>query len=261
MLHRVLLIARRDYAATVMRKAFLVGLIIAPLMFGGGLFGVALMRVTQKGKDTRIAILDRTGIAAAAIVRAADEKSQRTLLPENAQGFAGRYVFETVAAEDDDLNAQRLALSNRVRRGELFGFLEIAPGALHPFQEKTENPVSFYTNAGAIDQTETWLANPINEGLRRVRLSQIGVDAEHSSEIIASVNMTRMGLVSRDAITGRIQEAHKGNPVEGITVPFVLLFLMMMIVMTGAAPMLTAVAEDKMQRVFEMLLASATPSS
>ena len=34
---------------------------------------------------------------------------------------------------------------------------------------------------------------------------------------------------------------------------------MMMIVMIGAAPMLAAVAEDKMQRVFEMLLASATP--
>ena len=41
--------------------------------------------------------------------------------------------------------------------------------------------------------------------------------------------------------------------------PFVLGMLLMMIVLTIAGPMLSAVAEDKMQRVFEMLLTSATP--
>ena len=170
----------------------------------------------------------------------------------------GNYKFEAVPVETADPNGQRLALSDRVRRGELFAFVEIGAEALHPAKE-TADLVSYYTNAGGIDQTQLWLTEPVNDGLRRVRLSQLGIDRDHSNDVIAAVPMTRMGLVSRSESTGAIQEARKGNAVEGIAVPFILLFLMMMIVMIGAAPMLAAVAEDKMQRVFEMLLASATP--
>jgi len=41
--------------------------------------------------------------------------------------------------------------------------------------------------------------------------------------------------------------------------PFGLLMLLTMVVMVGAAPMLSAVTEDKNQRIFEMLLGLATP--
>ncbi len=258
MLHRILLIAKRDYVASVMRKAFLIGLVFAPLMFGGGLFGLALLRVTDGNKDRHIAILDRTGLAASAVIQAAGERSKQQALDE-VQRFVGRYVFETVPAADGDPNSQRLALSDRVRRGELFAFLEIGADALHPSKETIASPVAYYTNVGAIDQTQLWLADPVNDGLRRVRLAQLGIDTNHSNDVIASVPMTRMSLVSRNEITGAVQEARKRNAVEGIVVPFVLQLLMMMIVMIGAAPMLAAVAEDKLQRVFEMLLASATP--
>ena len=256
MLHRILLIAKRDYVASVMRKAFLIGLVFAPLMFGGGLFGIALLRVTDGNKDRRVAILDRTGVAASAVIQAAEETLQQSITLDK---LVGSYTFETVPAADGDPNVQRLTLSDRVRRGELFAFLEIGAEAVHPTKDAKESQVAYYTNAGAIDQTQLWLAGPINDGLRRVRLSQLGVDTQHSNDVIANVPMTKMNLVSRNENTGAVQEARKGNVVESITVPFVLLFLMMMIVMIGAAPMLAAVAEDKMQRVFEMLLASATP--
>lgn len=259
MLHKILLIAKRDYVASVMRKAFLFGLVFAPLMFGGGLFGIAVLRVTDGNKERKIAVLDRTGVAATAIIQAADEQSKRAAAFGDGPNVVGRYVLETEPVEEGDPNGQRLALSNRVRRGELFAFFEVNPEALHPAKHPSENLVSFYTNAGGIDQTQAWLSGPINDGLRRVRLSQLGIDGDRSNDVIAGVPLTRMNLVSRDLNTGAIQQARKGNPVEGFVVPFVLLFLMMMIVMIGAAPMLAAVAEDKMQRVFEMLLASATP--
>ena len=34
--HRILLIAKRDYLATIRTKAFIIGLVVAPLLFGGG---------------------------------------------------------------------------------------------------------------------------------------------------------------------------------------------------------------------------------
>jgi ABC-2 type transport system permease protein len=258
MLHRILLIAKRDYVASVMRKAFLVGLVLAPLLFGGSLFGIALLRVTDGNKDKRIAILDRTGVAAAAIIKEADEKGKLLASFGDGPNVQGHYVFENVPVSDGNPIEQKLALSNRVRRGDLFAFVEINPEALHP-AKNPDASANFYTGAGGIDQTQLWLAGPINDALRRIRLSQLGIDADHSIDVIATVPMTRMSLISRNETTGVIQESRKGNLVEGITVPFVLLFLMMMIVMIGAAPMLAAVAEDKMQRVFEMLLASSTP--
>ena len=48
------------------------------------------------------------------------------------------------------------------------------------------------------------------------------------------------------------------NPAQ-VAVPFFLVILLIMIVLVGSAPHLGAVAEDKMQRVFEMLLISASP--
>ena len=59
--------------------------------------------------------------------------------------------------------------------------------------------------------------------------------------------------------TGRIAPARKRGIAEGFAAPFVLAILFFMIVLLTSAPMLGAVAEDKMQRVFEMLLASARP--
>ena len=43
-MRRALLIAKRDYLAAVRTRAFLVGLVVAPMLFGGGFLGVALMR-------------------------------------------------------------------------------------------------------------------------------------------------------------------------------------------------------------------------
>ena len=75
MLHKILLIAKRDYVAVVMRKAFLIGLVAAPLLFGGGFLGIAVMRVTQGASERHVAIIDHTGAAAKFVVEAAREKS------------------------------------------------------------------------------------------------------------------------------------------------------------------------------------------
>ena len=75
-------------------------------------------------RKKKIAILDRTGVAAAAIIQAADQKSKRAALFSDGPNGLGRYVLETVPVEEGDPNGQRLALSNRVRRGELFAFFE-----------------------------------------------------------------------------------------------------------------------------------------
>jgi ABC-2 type transport system permease protein len=263
--HRALLIAKRDYLAAVKTKSFLVGLIVAPLMFGGGFIGIGLMRKKPDIADRKIAVVDRTGKTAAAIVAAAAEKNGRDMLDKvTGRQIAPKYVFEMVTPETGREAEQRLALSERVRKRELYGFLEIGAATLHAPKgdEALKNPanrVDYYANAGGIDQARGWLSGPIADGLRRARLTEAGVAPERFDDLLAQATVQAMSLVSRDERTGSIAEAKKKNELEAFVVPFATMMLLAMIVLASASPMLGAVADDKTQRVFEMLLGSATP--
>jgi ABC-2 type transport system permease protein len=265
-MHRILLVIKRDYVAAIRSKPFLFGLIIAPILFGSGFIGLAIMRAKPDIKDRHIAILDRTGAVAAAILDAAGEKNRKELVDKTSgHQVKPRYIFETVAPDDADPNGQRLALSERVRSRELFAFLDIGRDVLSPVEdEDTEKlpearRINYYSIASGIDETRMWISGPVNEGLRRVRLARLGVAPEHFTEVFASATVQTMSLMSRDEKTGAIIEARKKSDVEGFAIPFVLMMMLAMMVLMSAGPMLGAVADDKQQRVFEMMLGSASP--
>jgi ABC-2 type transport system permease protein len=261
-LRRILLLAKRDYLATIRTKAFLVGLVVAPILFGGGFLGIALLKSKPDINDRRVAIVDRTGVAASAVIQAAQKKNAEDLFDRvTHRQIAPRYLFESLPP-DPDPNAQRLALSDRVRGGQLFAFLEIGPEDLHPRHPRNDAAaagVACYTNAGAFDNTRRWLAGSINDGLRRVRLAQLGVGASHFDDVLAEISVERLSLVSRDVKTGQIREGHKKSELDDFAIPFGLMLLLGMIVLVSSAPMLSAVTEDKAQRIVEMLLGLATP--
>jgi ABC-2 type transport system permease protein len=265
-LRRVLLIARRDYLATVRTKAFLVGLVVAPLLFGGGLLGIALLKAKPDLADRRVVLVDRSGVAAAAIIQAAGEKSAAEAVDKvTGRQVEPRYLFEAVTADDRDSNAQRLALSERVRTGQLYAFIEIGPRALAaPNDSKdsagtTASRVACYSNASGIDDAQRWFDGPITRAIQKVRMAEFGVDPSHFNDLLSPVTVERLSLVSRDEKTGAIRKAHKKSGLEGFAVPVGLMMLLGMIVLVGSSPMMPAVTEDKAQRIVEMLLGLATP--
>jgi ABC-2 type transport system permease protein len=266
MFNRILLIAKRDYIAAVKSKPFLFGLIVTPVLAGAGFIGVAVMKVKPEIADRRIAVVDRTGIAAPVLIDSIQEKNRKDIFDKTTgKQTQPRCLIETVSPDDTDPTAQRLALSDRVRRHEIFAFLEIGRDALHaPENQDPEKlapsfRVDYYSNAAGIDETRGWLSGPVNDAMRRTRLAQLGIDRARFSEVLAPAAIQSMSLLSRDAGTGRVQEAHKKSELEGFIVPFAMMMLLAMMVLMSSAPMLGAVADDKQQRVFEMLLGSATP--
>ena len=264
-MRRILLIAKRDYLAAIRAKAFLVGLIVAPIMFGGGFLGVAVMKRKPDVADRHIAILDHTGKAAAAVIAAAEEKNAKDLYDKTTGRQAiPHYRFETIAPEAGREIEQRLALSDRVRSRQLYAFLEIGAAALHPAEgdaaaKDPSNRVDYYSNAGGIDEAKLWVSGPVSDGLRRARLLEAGVPAGRHADILGAANVQMMTLVSRDVKTGAIGEGKKKGDLEGFIVPFATMMLLAMIVMAASTPILGTIADDKSQRVFEMLLGSATP--
>jgi ABC-2 type transport system permease protein len=246
-LNRILLIAKRDYLQTVLSKAYLFGLVLLPLMFGGGFFVLAITsRATTR--EQRIAVVDHTGVSAAAVIQACEDASRKPL-PNAPRGLqvTPHYVFEEVKPDADEAS-QLLDLSNRIRTGELFLVLDIG---------SEKDLVHYYTNAGGVNQLGLWLPAAVNDGLRRVRLTQMGVDPARIPDAMREVDLVSMNLVTKDPATGKIMQGEKRNPLE-MGMPFFLVFLLIMVVLIGSAPHIGAVAEDKMQRVFEMLLVSAS---
>jgi ABC-2 type transport system permease protein len=258
----VLLIAKRDYLASVKAKAFLIGLIVAPILFGGGFIGLSLMKAKPDIAGRKIAIVDHTGKAAPYIVAAVRERNEEELLDKKSgKQVKPRYSFDVQPAASD---IERLRLSDLVRGHDLYAFVEIGSAALHPAQgEEAEkdpaNRVDYYPIAGRIDESRSILTDGINNGIRRARLAEAGVTPDRFKDILAPTTIQTMTLISRDEKTGAIGEAKKNKELESFMVPLATMMLLAMIVLASASPMLGGVADDKTQRVFEMLLGSATP--
>ena len=260
-MHKIRTIAKRDYIATVRTKAFVFGLVVAPMLFGGGSIAMTLFKGQPDLKDRRVAIVDHTGVVAGALVSAAREKNGRELFDKKThQQIAPRYVFEVIAPAANSKD-QLLALSGRVRRKQLVAFLEIGKDALRP-PGPADDPtarVSYYTNAGGIDEMRNWLNGPINDGVRLARLAQLGIDIDRNKGLTASVPIDGLSLVERDEKTGEVHPARKRNEMAGVFVPFGVVMILVMVVMVGSAPMLQNVTQDKSQRIVETLLGAATP--
>jgi ABC-2 type transport system permease protein len=258
--HRILLIAKRDYLQIVLSKAYLLGLVLLPLLIGGGFLAVAVAG-RANARDQRVVVIDHTGAAGAAVIKACEEKSRKPILnaPGGLRGLQPqqRWIFEEVKPETDEA-AQLLSLSDRIRSGELFLVLDISSDALRPPAGAKPELVHYYTNSAGLNQMALWLPGAVNDGLSHVRLAQMGLDPARVSDALGEVDVVSVNLVTKDPATGKIVQGEKRNPVE-LALPTVLVILLAMIALVGAAPNLGGVAEDKMQRVFEMLLVSASP--
>jgi len=259
LIRRILLIAKRDYLSSVLSKTYLFGLILLPLMMGGGFLGLSLLS-RGDAKQQRVGVIDRTGVSGALIIQAAEERNrERSSEPvKGRRRTSSQYVFEEIKPEADQ-SAQLLSLSERIRKGDLYVLIDIAPGALRPSENPKKDLVRLYSNSAVLDQLNLLLNGAVNEGIRRARLAQLGVDPARMTDILSEVSMVSMGLPSKDAATGKVEEAEERNPIQTVVLPLFLVVMLLLIVMLGSAQKLGTIAEDKMQRVFEMLLSSATP--
>ncbi|WP_321473478.1 ABC transporter permease [uncultured Paludibaculum sp.] len=258
-MRNILLIAKRDYLAAVRSKAFVIGLVVAPLIFGGGFIAMALVRGKSDGKVRAIAVVDHTRVASAPIAEAL-ARSEGDKTSDFGPGAGLRPKFELSSIDPDPAapDMQRLSLSDRVRSGALYAFLEISADGEGKVGSGAVR-VNYYSKPNAIDDARRWLSGPINDGLRRVRLAQVGMDESQLDRVLSPAVLQRRGLLTKDPKTGAIVEATKTGDASTFAIPFSVMMLMGMIVMTGATPMLTGIAEDKVQRVHEMLLGAVTP--
>ena len=89
-MRKTISVAIRDYQAAVKTKAFLIGLLMMPLMFGGGILAQIVLRNNNDVRDKRVAVVDYTGQLFDGINQASDIRNQ-TLIYEG-EGAARKQI-------------------------------------------------------------------------------------------------------------------------------------------------------------------------
>jgi ABC-2 type transport system permease protein len=259
-MRKILKLAKREYLESVKTKGFIIMLVLMPLVMGGSGIAMLLFRGQVDTTDKRVAVIDRSGSVTAMLRKAVEERNRAAVFDQKTgRKVQPAYVLEPIAPDGADPRAQRLALSNRVRRGDLHAFLEIGPDVLHPKGDPVACRMSYHAKNAAVDPVRSWMNNMINYDLRRYRLAEAGLDPAQGEEVLSWIPVEPLGLLSADGATGEVREARRSSEAEAVLVPLVLFFLMFLMVMMGAMPLLSSIQEEKTQRIAEVLLGSLRP--
>jgi ABC-2 type transport system permease protein len=87
----------------------------------------------------------------------------------------------------------------------------------------------------------------------------MNIDEKSVKDLFNWINLEGLGLISVDKKTGGMQDARQIGVAETIIIPYIIVFLMFIMLMMSVVPLLTAVMEEKMNRIAEVLLGSVTP--
>ncbi len=259
-MHKIFRLARREYLESVKTKGFIIMLVMMPLLMGGSGIAMLLFQGQVDTTDKRVAVLDHSAAMKDVLLAAAEERNKAAVIDsKSGKKIQPAYIFEMIAPDAGQSQAQKLNLSDRIRRRELHAFLEIGPNVLHPKGERSSYRITYHAKNAAVDNIRNWLNNVLNNYLRQARLREAGVDAARANEILAWLQVEPLGLLSADETTGEIREARKSSEAEAVLVPLILFFLMFMMVMMGAMPLLSSTQEEKTQRIAEVLLGCLKP--
>ena len=252
MKNKAAIVAICEFTTLVRSKAFIVGLAMMPVFFG---IAVGVQKFTKEAidiKDRRFVVVDRSGQLYAPLKAAADawNTSARGAVPQTSPQF---FPSETSFGDEDE--AARAALSDRVRKDEIYAFIEIPATALNPDGDAS---IRYYSNHPAYRALPDWIANAVNREIVNHRFRDAAVDRALVGRLTKRVSVAELGLLQRDT-SGAIKAAAPVDKVRTVGIPVVMMMIVLFSVMSGAPQLLNSVIEEKMSRISEVLIGSVTP--
>jgi ABC-2 type transport system permease protein len=280
-MRKLFVVAAREYTAAVKTKTFIISLLIMPIMMGGSIVIQWLVMDMRDVKDKHFAIIDRTEADVYDQLEKAITKRNNSVVNEKTgKQLQPRFLLEKVtpsAATPGAIAEQRFELSERVRKGELFGFLDIGPDVMtaNPVKPEENAPpppvddralVRYHSNRPTYLDFSKLAHDEISKSAQQYRIQKLPIAEKKLKELSPQlknlsqpVPVASRSLLTRNPRTGEIEDAPESNQVAAFLVPFILIMLMFMVIMTGATPLMQGIVEEKMQRISEVLLGSVTP--
>ncbi|MBC8324967.1 MAG: ABC transporter permease [Verrucomicrobia subdivision 3 bacterium] len=258
-MNKMLLIASNEFSAFVRSKAFIISVLFAPAIMG---VSVLIQKAANDHVDTterKFAIIDSSGQLANPLITAAHARNDALAATTDRQALGGPFTPEL--AQGHPLPELRLKLSERIRSGNLFAFIEIPANILQT--NATPDAVRYFSDEPTYRDLPRWLKQTLTAEVRDRRFASARIS--HAArqlfrQLDVSVNIEPMGLVELHSQSGQIEDAQKVDKIRAFIVPIALMVLMYVIVLTSTPNILNSVLEEKMSRISEVLLGSVSPT-
>jgi hypothetical protein len=131
--HKLLAIAGREYKAAVRTKAFVISLVLVPVLWGVSIGVQVLMHKAEDRSVKKYAVVDRTPdrYVAAVLQAAVTARNEKEIYDiETGEQDKPRYELVAIEPSAPDRNSilqQRYDLSRQCEQGEFEGFLDVGP--------------------------------------------------------------------------------------------------------------------------------------
>lgn len=265
-MRKVVVISIREYIAAVKSKAFIITLVMMPVLMSFGLIAERFLGDELDIRDKRFAVIDHSGALFANLVQETNRRNAEDIYEKDDEGtinkskqIRARYLLEGVAAGNTSHDELLLDLSDRVRNGDLFAFAEISPDVLDPPEDSQDPAVKYYSNTPTYHDLRRWLRGAVTTAVQHRRFSESGLDREKVDRAMRPTDLEHFSLLALDESTGLIRAAEKVDEAASFIIPAMMVMLLFMVIMVGASPLIQSVLEEKSQRIAEVLLASVTP--
>jgi ABC-2 type transport system permease protein len=259
-MNKIIAIARREFTAMVVTKAFVFTLVLMPVLMAGGLILMPALSKLSGTKTRVIAVADGTNSLFSTIQQAAESRNasitQALSANESVDAedtLLGVELFEFKAAPSPLLSdQQRLELSDRVRDGELYAFVEI-PADFPNIAD--DSPARFVSQDAMLSQARRWLEGTLRENLRQAKLQELGLDPAVVEQANVAVDLSPTTPFEA-ADDGSVTSNAGPSQLSSMLLPFGIMMLMFMVIFMAAQPMLESAMEEKQHRIAELLLGS-----
>jgi ABC-2 type transport system permease protein len=251
-LNKILAVAEAEFRAMVRSKAFLISIVVLPILILGLSFAQRQISARADTSTKCFAVIDPTGRFYDALAGAAKARDAEMAATAAVKTPKPPFAPERADVAGRGLEEVRLQLSERVRKEELFAFVEIPA---EPDREK----IRYYSDHPAYDELREWLQKTLDETLRNSRYAAAHLDAGLVEALSRRVSSETMGLWTRDA-DGRVHPAEKQDEFRAIVIPMAAVFLLFFFVVTSVPQLMNSVLTEKTSRISEVLLGSLSPT-
>ena len=173
---KILTVAEAEFRAMVRSKAFLVSIVFLPILILGMSFLQKQISARADTSTRRFAVIDASGRFYDGIAEATRTRDSAAAAMAKSKTLEPRYEPERVDMGGRTLEQVRLELSDRVRKEQLFAFVEIPA-------EPDRDKLRYYSDHPASRELPDWLARTLDERVRNDRYQK----AQLSPELVDAV--------------------------------------------------------------------------
>lgn len=252
---RILIIARSEFLTLVKTKAFIIGILLMPVLMTGFFFFMNYAEQHVDIEQRPFAVIDETGVLFEPLRTAAESRNRQYITAGRRTG--PEFLASSVAVAGRSMDEVKVDLSRQVRDKKLFAFIEI-PAAVLTATGNDVPAIRYYSESTSYEPLPQWLRTTLNEEITRRRYDAAGIDQALIARLNTQTALSTFGLIEQ-AADGTVKEAKEVDALARMAMPTFFLVLMFMSVMTAGQHLLNAIIEEKMSKIAEVLLGSVTP--